>query len=722
MKTAFALLLSAACFGDTGSLTSEKGACPLKHTAVKAEVSGPLARVTVTQKFANPYQEKIEAVYTFPLPASAAVDDMTMLVGGRTIRGVIKPREEARAMYEAARRSGRMAGLLDQERPNIFTQAVANIPPGGAVDITISYVETLDYEAGSYTFSFPMVVGPRYIPRRGVLDAGRITPPVTPQGTRAGHDISVQLTLDAGVPVDGVTSPTHDVAITRPDARRYAVALRDKAVIPNKDFILKWDVAGRRVEDAVLAHRDARGGFFTLILQPPERVAVADISPKELVFVLDTSGSMMGFPIEKAKETMRLALDGLNPRDTFNLITFSGDTRILFPSPVPATPENLRAAQQFLASRHGSGGTEMMKAIRAALDGAGENGHIRVVCFMTDGFVGNDFEILAEIQHHPAARVFAFGIGSSANRFLLDGMARYGRGEVEYVGLNQDGSAAARRFHERVRSPLLTDIAIDWAGLPVTDLYPVRIPDLFAAKPVVLCGRYARPAAGVIRLRGRLAGREFVREIRISFPEAEARNDSLASLWARRRVDELMSQDLAGAQRGAVRADLKEQIVRLGMDYRLMTQFTSFVAVEETTVMEGGEPKRVEVPVEMPEGVSYEGVFGETRVAAPAMAMKMVAPVAAEARQFRGASDAAASPVKMPPSLLRMVREGKTGPIVVQVYLADLKPETFEALKKAGFELLSRPNSGSIVTGRIAIEKLELLAKLTAVRYIAPRP
>ena len=509
-----ALLLPAVLAAETGTLTTPKGICPLKHTEVKAKISGPLARVTVTQEFENPFQEKIEAVYTFPLPADSAVDDMTMLVGDRTIRGLIKPRDEARKIYEEARRNGRIAGLLDQERPNIFTQAVANIMPGAKVKIEISYVETMPYEGGSYEFHFPMVVAPRYMPTR-VPDASRISPPVTPEGTRAGHDISVEVSVDAGVPIEALASKTHDVAVERPSPERAVVRLRDKAAIPNKDFILRYAVAGRRVEDAVLTHRAGKGGFFTLLLQPPDRVAPAEATPKELVFVLDTSGSMSGFPIEKAKETMQLALDGLNPRDTFNLITFSGDTHILFPKPVPATAENLRSAREFLQSRYGGGGTEMMKAIRAALEPSGAPDHVRVVCFMTDGEVGNDFEILGEVQRHPEARVFAFGIGSSVNRFLLDGMARYGRGEVEYVGLKDDGSAAARRFHERVQSPLLTDVSIDWGGLPVTDVYPARIPDLFAAKPVVISGRYSSAASGVIRLRGKMAGREFTREIRV---------------------------------------------------------------------------------------------------------------------------------------------------------------------------------------------------------------
>lgn len=601
------------------------GQCPLKHTEVKAEISGQLARTTVTQEFQNPFNDKIEAVYVFPLPVNAAVDDMTMIVGDRTVKGKIKRREEARAIYEAAREAGQVASLLDQERPNIFTQSVANIAPGATVKVTISYVENLKYEDGTYEFVFPMVVGPRYIPGQPIAqpnpntapdtsqvpDASRITPPVTPEGTRAGHDISIEVNLDAGVPIDSLQSKSHEVEEQRVNAHAAVIRLKNQKTIPNKDFILRFDVAGKKIADAVMTHRGQAGGFFTLMLQPPERVTAADVAPKEIVFVLDTSGSMNGFPIEKAKEAMKLAIDGMNPQDTFNLITFAGDTHVLFPQPLPATRENLSRAQDFLASRQGGGGTEMMRAIRIALAPSDSQDHIRIVCFMTDGYVGNDMEIVGEIQKHPNARVFAFGIGGSVNRFLLDKMADEGRGEVEYVGLNDDGSAAAKRFHERIRNPLLTDIRIDWAGLPVADVYPQRLPDLFSAKPLVLTGRYTYGTRGMVRLTGKVGGQNFAREIPVEFPESQPEHDVLAKLWARTRIDDLMKQDYSGVQNGNVKEEVKEAITQLGLEYRLMTQFTSFVAVEEMTVTDGGQPRRVDVPVEMPEGVSYEGVFGD---------------------------------------------------------------------------------------------------------------
>lgn len=795
--------VSAQTSDTQGSLTvidsagKPKSKCPLKHTHVKAEISGFLSRVVVTQEFENQFTEKIEAVYAFPLPQNAAVDDMTMTVGTRTIKGKILAREEARAVYESAKSSGQVAGLLDQERPNIFTQSVANILPGEQIKITISYVETLKYENGAYEFVFPMVVGPRYVPgaasgeSRGngfapdtdrVPDASRITPKLLPAGMRSGHDISLEVALDAGLIVDSVASKSHQVTIERPDLRSARLWLKQGSTIPNKDFVLRYDVAGQAIQDALLTHRSEKGGFFTMILQPPDRVTAADVTPKELVFVLDTSGSMEGFPIEKAKETMRLALDALYPDDTFNLITFAGDTRILFPQPVPATRANLAKAQAFLKSRSGGGGTEMMTAIKAALEPSDEQSHVRIVCFMTDGYVGNDMEIISEVQKHQNARVFAFGIGGAVNRFLLDKMADAGRGEVEYVALDDDGSAAARRFHERVRSPLLTDISIDWNGLPVADVYPQRIPDLFSAKPVVLTGRFTTPARGNIRLKGKVAGNDFTREVAVEFPETMASHDVLASLWARARIDNLMGQDYAGAQAGNMQSELKDTITQIGIEYRLMTQFTSFVAVEEMVVTDGGQPRRIDVPIEVPEGVNATladpgKVMGRSFSSySLASASAAIAP-APGGRGFgigRGSSGRALPPPpnqaptvssitvspqakrdssvdetnvvsvgdqlkdlrqKLHPSILaaverlsrkqaltsadeRFVRNGKAE---LQIWLTEKSEEALAKLKELGFEVVLDSKTSKLIIGRVPVEKLETLVALKFVRYVSPQ-
>lgn len=647
-----------------------QGSCPLKHTDVVANVAGFLNRTRVKQSFHNPLGEKIEAIYVFPLPGDAAVDEMVMTVGGRRIAGQVKEREEARAAYEQAKSAGHVAGLLDQERPNVFTQSVANIEPGAQVIIEIAYVETLKYEDGWFEFSFPMVVGPRYVPGSAtghqgegfapdttqVPDGSKVTPRVTPQVTRAGHDISLSVNIDAGMNIQEIECRSHPVTTNRPAPSRAAVSLTNEKSIPSKDFILRYRTAADRVADALLTHKDERGSFFTLILQPPQKVQRKDAVGRELIFVLDTSGSMNGFPITQAKFVMARAIDSLGPQDTFNLITFSGDTTILWDSPRPNTPQNREEAQSFLASRQGRGGTEMMKAIDAALvktapgkrpEGGPEP--IRVVCFMTDGYVGNDMAIIGAVRKNAGTtRVFSFGIGSSVNRFLLDRLAQAGRGEVEYVTLDSKAEAAAERFYKRIDAPVLTDVAIDWGGLSVTDVYPKQVPDLFSAKPILIHGRLTdEPKAGpAITLRGNTAAGPFQRNIEVAAAPHDASHEALASLWARSKVSDLMFRDLAAMQSGNFPADLKNQITAVGIEFKLMTQFTSFVAVEELTITKGGKPMKIAVPVEMPDGVSYEGVFGESRHG-PALAFGGMAGRAAlglgAQRYYRGASIAPSS-------------------------------------------------------------------------------
>lgn len=724
------------------------GVCPLKHTDVNAEVSGFIARVSVVQEFTNDSRTPLEAVYKFPLPHDAAVDNMEMIIGKRVVKAQIKKKEEARKAYEDARNSGRRAALLDQERPNLFTQHVANIMPGDTVKIHIQYVETLKYEEGDYEFVFPMVVGPRYTPQE-MANPESVTVKRTPEGVRAGHDINVKVSVDAGMSIGTVASPSHNVDVLKADANRMMVSLKNAQSIPNKDFVLRYDTGGAKIKDAVLTHRSAnQGGFFTLILQPPDRVAETEVTPKEIVFVVDTSGSMHGYPMDKIKEVIKMAFDGLHPRDTFNLITFSGDEHILFPKPVPATRENIATAWQFMQTRDGRGGTEMMKAIRAALDPSDAQDHLRVVCFMTDGEVGNDMEILAEIQRHKNARVFAFGIGNSVNRFLLDGMSRYGRGETQFVTLSEDGSAAAKKFQERVRTPVLTDISIDWNGLEVSDVYPQNIPDLFNAKPLVINGRFSHGGKRTIHLRGNVAGKPYAKEIEVDLAAAGPKHDVLATFWARKKVEHLTAANFREIQYGRAKEDVKQAITQLGLDFRLMTQFTSFVAVEDKVVNEGGQSRRVEVPVEMPEGVSYEGVYGEPKMA-KSMAYRSagVGFAGGVMSTMDSANNAPVSPQPVPIQREQQIRvrpailkdKAEQGPadvmskvhaslqtlqpgtvVRVQVWLVNADASVVAKLKAAGLSVESA--SGSLVTGRVDAAKLAVLAALTEVRLISPAP
>ena len=619
------------------------GFCALKHTDVTADISGYVARVNVKQQFHNPSTTPVEAIYTFPLPQDAAVDSMTMTIGDRVITGVIKRKEEAQAIYTAAKNAGKSAALLDQERPNIFTQSVANVMPGDDITITISYVNILKYEDSRYEFVFPMVVGPRYVPSGGyaawgkrgepssplppgsttnavVKDADKISPPIAPPGQRPGHDISLTVNLDAGVPLQDITSVLHDIQVTRQGTSRATISLKDQHSIPNKDFILRYTVGGDNLQSGILTYCQSEGsGFFTLILQPPKAPAPATVSPKEMIFVIDQTGSQEGWPISKAKETINYCLDHLNPGDTFQVIAFNTEVYPCFSGPKPATAGNIRKARKFIEPLEGNGGTDILKSVEYALKLPVDPGRPRIICYMTDGYVGNDMQIIDCVQHNRgSARMFPFGVGDSVNRFLIDGMAREGRGVAEYVTLQESGKEAAERFYNRIASPLLVNVQVNWNHLPVTDVYPKNIPDVFSAQPIIHRGRYTEGAEGAITVSGLVRGKPWTQALHVQLPATDLDGSAIETLWARQKIEDLQNQDWMGAQTGNPNPSIKEQIVQVALEHRLMSQYTSFVAVEEKIRNPGGQSAKSDVPVALPEGVSPEGIVGSS--ASPASA------------------------------------------------------------------------------------------------------
>ncbi len=596
---------------------------PLEHTDVRAEVTGNITQVELIQIFRNPYKKKTEAVYVFPLPNRAAVNGMEIKICERTIEATIKKRDDAQRIYEEARAAGHVTALLEQERPNIFTQSVANILPGNSVEVTIRYFETVPYENSAYTFSFPMVVGPRFIPgepstsgERGwspnttdVPDASRITPPVLEPGQRTGHDISLSLQLDAGATLTELAAPSHDVTIERNGETSAVIRLANEAVIPNKDFVLRYSIDGEAPRVALLPHRRDGNGYFLLLVQPETEPPDKDISPKEMIFVVDGSGSMSGFPIEKVKEAMRYALKNLNAHDKFRIIRFSNGVESFQPGPVPATSANIQQGLAYVGTLSGRGGTIMLEGVEAALRPPKDPERLRIVSFMTDGYIGNEDEILAYLKTNlGGARLFSFGVGNSVNRYLLDKMAEFGRGTVEYVLLEDKADESVARFYDRIRNPYLTDLEIDWGGIPVEDVYPKTIPDLFLGQPVVLHGKYKAPGKGKLRLRGKLGGRRYEQEVEVLLPGERLEGEAIGTLWARARIEDLSNENIVTRT-----PRLEEQITEVALAHDLVSAYTSFVAVEKTFVTGSEEPVLVEVTVTVPDGVSYWGVFGNRR-------------------------------------------------------------------------------------------------------------
>ena len=612
---------------------------PLKHTSVDAKISGYVAEVEVKQEYVNPYKVPIEAVYVFPLPNKAAIYDMEIKVGQKTIKSQIKTREEAKRIYEQAKEEGKRAGLLEQERPNIFTQSVANILPGDEITVTIRYTEELVFDENRYKFVFPMVVGPRYIPGgwleenfvSGVTDYERITPPYLKPEMRSGHDISLNLSIDTGdIPITKISSVTHHVDIAQKSKSNAYVKIKQDDTIPNKDFVLDFELSGDTPQLAFFTHKPENGdGYFSLMIQPQTNFSISDVTPKEMFFVVDVSGSMSGTPIEKAKEAMTYALKNLNPEDTFYIIKFSNKTLRLSDKPLSNTPENIIAGLQYIDNIKAGGGTEMVPGISEALKYRQDPNKLRLVAIMGDGYVGNEKEILAELQDNlgDQTRVFYFGIGSSSNRYLIDKVAEIGRGFAYYITIRDNSENVVEEFYERISFPLFTNLSIDWGGLEVEELYPNLIPDLFAGQPLYIHGKYKKPAKGKISVSGKVASveeglRNFIPkifgagtsikteqqffDISVNLPSNCPDNEWVGRLWARSKIEDLSNQMFKGVKPGLV-----EEITRLGLEHRLMTAYTSFVAVEEiSTIDPEGLPIKVEVPLELPEGTLYEGFFG----------------------------------------------------------------------------------------------------------------
>jgi len=628
--------------------------CPLKHTDVTADVAGFIARVQVTQTFHNPLREKIEAVYVFPLPHKAAVDRMTMVIGERRIVGLIKRRAEARQIYEEALLRGATAALLEQERPNIFTQSVGNIPPGGEVKIEISYVDVLEYDMGIYEFHFPMVVGPRYIPgsptskvpdvpdelkgkvgeldkrkvREGdaepagtgwapdtdrVPDASRITPPVLKPGFRNGHDISLWLNLDAGVPIQDLQVANHKADLKRSGRSTATAALSPADSIPNKDFVLRYKVVGEKPEMAVLSHAPpGDGGYFLLMVQPKEDQRLTQSPPREIVFLIDVSGSMSGAPTAKVIDAMGKFLRLCKKQDTVQVITFAGQARKLFAKPVPVDDNSIGRALRFTEGLRGRGGTEMLKGVKMAINDPLDAKRLRIVIMLTDGYIGNEAEIIKEVGRRcgDQIRFWCIGIGSSPNRFLIDGVARQGGGMAKVLGLNDDPGKMSQEVMARIHRAQLAKIRVDWGALDVYETFPAKIPELWAGRPVILFGRYAGGGSAEIALNGLIEGKPASWKLTVNLSPMEPEHDVLAKVWARNKIEDLMQQTYYAGSPA-----VEETVTGIALKYALMSQYTSFVAVDESDLdhmaAPARPPRRMLVPVPIPEGTRYEGFFGQ---------------------------------------------------------------------------------------------------------------
>ena len=587
---------------------------PLKHTAVHAIVTGYVGTVDVTQQFENPFDEKIEAVYLFPLPEKAAVSEFVMSIGERRIRGILRERQEAEEIYNQARAQGYQASLLTQHRPNIFEQKVANIEPGKQIDVKIRYFHTLPYRDGWYSFVFPMVVGPRYNPP-GHVDPVLALPRDEYQSTTAGaavhylrpsersaHDINITVELNAGVEIEELNS-SHRVRETRASVDSATVELANDNTIPNRDFILNFRVTGDEIKSNLLTYVDSETnqGYFTLMMYPPSGFTDLPRQPMEMVFVLDCSGSMSGQPLAQSKDAVLEALDQLEPDDAFQIIQFSSDASQFGPEPVLATTENISRARQYVGNLKSGGSTQMIAGIRAALGFPHDPSRLRFVTFLTDGYIGNEIEIIGEIHDRIGpSRIFSFGVGKSVNRYLLERMASEGRGAVAYLEAQDSGKEIMDFFFQRISHPAMTDVEIDWGDMYVTDVYPPRLPDLFVGRSAIVTGKYLGELSDPM-IHGNVGGG--TQQLAVPHDLSSPEHSFIPNVWARLRIADLADRQAWGSD---PYNELARAIKETAIEYGLMSQYTSFVAVDASRQTVGDHGTTVYQAVPVPEGVSYE--------------------------------------------------------------------------------------------------------------------
>ncbi|MCA9279366.1 MAG: VWA domain-containing protein [Phycisphaeraceae bacterium] len=597
---------------------------PLKHTSVSANVTGWIASVDVTQQFHNPFDETIEAVYLFPLPVSAAINEFVMTIGDRHIRGIIREREEAEQVYEAAKAAGHTASLLNQQRPNIFEQKVANIEPGKQIDIDITYFHTLTWSDGWFEFVFPMVVGPRFNPpgfTDGIGAVARGSTGSSQKNTieylrpneRSGHDINVSVSIDAGVSIETIESLSHVIRVKHDQNRpeHAAIELSENDRVPNKDFVLRYKVAGDAIKSVLLAQQDndGQGGYFMLMLVPPDSLRGLERAPVEMVFVLDSSGSMQGAPIEQARRAINRGLMLLEPSDAFQIVNFSDTASPFGPRSLDASAENIKLGQQHISNVTSGGGTMMMNGIKTALGFPSDPQRLRFVTFLTDGFIGNEQQVMRAVHDQLGpARVFSFGVGQAPNRFLMEGMARAGRGAVAYLSLDDSSNRVMDTFFEAISHPALTDVQAYYSpGAQVREVYPQNIPDLFVGRPVILTGRYDGTIENSVTITGKTGNQNVSLTVPVQSFDENASNgntSALSTVWARMKIADLMRQMWLYGE------DTSNQVRMTALTHGLMSEFTSYVAVDSLSQTEG-TAKTVNVPVLVPDGTTFETTVGQ---------------------------------------------------------------------------------------------------------------
>jgi Ca-activated chloride channel family protein len=584
---------------------------PLKDTHVDIAVSGVIADVKVVQTYRNEGSRPINASYVFPASTRAAVYGMRMRLGDQIIVAKIKEREAAKQEFDEAREKGKSASLLEQNRPNVFSMSLANIMPGEQVEIELRYTELLVPTEGIYEVVFPTVVGPRYSSQTesGAKKEDRwVKSPYLHEGKKPTSTLHISSRISAGVPIQDLTCPSHSISPQWVSSTVAQVSLDDEDTFQgNRDFVLRYRLAGNQIASGLILYQGQDENFFLYMAQPPQSVVTEDIPAREYIFVVDVSGSMEGFPLNTSKQLLRDLIGQLRPTDLFNVVLFAGDASILSEKSLQANQENISRAISLLEQQRGSGGTELLPAIKQAMSIPRAADISRSIVLVTDGYISGEQGVFDYIRENlNECNVFSFGIGSSVNRYLIEGVARAGMGEPFIVTQESEAAAMAARFREYIQTPLLTDIQIQSKGFETYDVYPGRLPDLMAQRPVILFGKWRGTVGGTIELRGKTGRGDYFTTFDVAGVQPDEGNRALRYLWARSRIAELSDYGS-----GNVAEDRVKEVTSLGLKYNLLTQYTSFIAVREQVTNPTGSAEDVEQPLPLPMGVSDLAVGSE---------------------------------------------------------------------------------------------------------------
>lgn len=578
---------------------------PLKETNVSVNINGIFAETFVTQTYSNEGQEPINATYVFPASSRVTIHGMKMEIGDEIITAKIKEKEEARHDYEQAKSEGKSASLLEQQRPNVFTMDVANVMPGDIIRIELHYTEMITPTDGIYQFVFPTVAGPRYtspsVPKSLKAETW-IASPFLRLGDTPREKYNINVNLSAGVPITDLQCGSHKIDVAWDNQTSARISLSNpEEFAGNRDFILDYKLTGTEISSGLMLGTGESENFFLLMVQPPERYTPETIPPREYIFILDVSGSMYGFPLDTSKELIRNLAGSLRESDRFNVILFSDSLIQMSPESVPATAENVQKAFALIDNEEGGGGTELAPALETALAIPASPGAARSVIAITDGYISGEREIFDIIGRNiGTTNFFSFGIGSSVNRYLIDGIAKTGLGESFVVTDPSEAAATADRFRTYIQSPVLTDVQVTYDGFDVYDIEPPTLSTLFASRPIVLFGKWKGEPSGTIHITGKTGGRDYAEDIPVSAAIPLEANNIIQYLWARTRVERLtdygMTEDL--------QANAKKEVTELGLRYSMMTPYTSFIAVTEKVRNTEGKSTDVKQPLPIPMNVS----------------------------------------------------------------------------------------------------------------------